>query len=111
MDLMIKSSFVHTVEKGIVLNVRADDLAVQAYVVIAAADLSLVEQLIPNSVFESGVQVHVGNVTDEGDHLDQVLQILENMDTDDVVVYLCESAGAYVETLSVLGATNLPAQH
>ena len=93
------------------LHVVADDLSVKAYVVIAPADLSYIESLVPTSVFESGVQVHVGNVTDIGDHGDQVVQVLENMDSDDVAVYLCEGPVAYAQALAILGLTEKPVQH
>jgi hypothetical protein len=104
MDLKIESKVLQTVEQGLLLQLSIEDLSVQAYVVIAPADLSLVEKLIPLSVFESDSQVHVGSITDEGDHVDQVLQIIENMEPDDVAVYLCEGTVAYAQALSVLGA-------
>ena len=111
MDLMIKSNIASLVDRGVLLDVVADDLAVRAYVVIAPTDLSYVETLVPSSVFESGAQVHVGNVTDAGDHSDQVVQLLENMDIGDVAVYLCEGSIAYAQALSVLGVTENPIQH
>jgi hypothetical protein len=103
MDLMIESEVVNPIEQGLLLKVKAHDLEVRAYVVIAASDLSVVESLVPLSVFKSGAQVHVGNINDTDDHTEQVVQILENMDPGDVVVYLCESALAYGRTLGVFG--------
>ena len=108
---MIKSTIDSLVERGVLLNVVADELMVTAYVVIAPTDLSYVETLVPSRVFESGAQVHVGNVTDAGDHSDQVVQILENMDLGDVAVYLCESTVAYGQALAVLGVSEKPVQH
>ena len=103
MDLMIHSQVIETVEGGVLMDVTAEDLKVKAYVVIAAADFSVVEKLIPTTVFESGVQVHVAGVDQSGDITEQVVEILENMQPDDVVAYLCDSAVSYGETLAVLG--------
>jgi len=103
MDLMIQSALAQTVEGGVLLDVTADDLHVRAYVVIAAIDLNIVEKLIPTSVFESGIQVHVAGIQRGADVPEEIIQILENMSPDDVVVYLCEDALIYGEALSVLG--------
>lgn len=103
MDFMIQGQVTQTIEGGVVVDVTAEDLHVQAYVVIAAADISLVERLLPAEVFESGVQVHVAGVDQSTEVSEQVIQILENMQPDDVVVYLCDSAISYGETLAVLG--------
>ena len=103
MDLMIHSQLIETVEGGVLMGVTAEDLHVKAYVVIAPADFTVVEKLIPTAIFESGVQVHVAAVDQSSDITEQVVQILENMQPDDVVAYLCENAISYGETLAVLG--------
>ncbi len=103
MDLMIHSQVIETVEGGVLMDVTADDLHVKAYVVIAATDFTVVEKLIPTAIFESGAQVHVAGVDQSSDITEQVVQILENMQPDDVVAYLCDSAVTYGETLAVLG--------
>jgi hypothetical protein len=103
MDLMIQSTMEANVDGGLLLHVTADDLAVQAYVVIATIDLAVVERLVPTSVFQSGVQVHVAGVQSGSDISDEVVGILENMSPQDVVVYLCEDAIVYGEVLAVLG--------
>jgi hypothetical protein len=103
MDLMIHSKVIETVEGGVLMDVTAEDLHVKAYVVISATDFTVVEKLIPTSVFESGVQVHVAGVDQSCDITEQVVQILENMQPDDVVAYLCDGAISYGETLAVLG--------
>ena len=100
---MIHSQLIETVEGGVLLAVTADDLRVKAYVVISPTDFTVVEKLIPVSVFESGVQVHVAGVEQSTDITEQVVQILENMQPDDVVAYFCDSAISYGETLAVLG--------
>ena len=103
MDLMINSKVLQTIKGGVLLEVQADDLRVQAYVVISDVDMAVVEALVPLSVFESGTQVHVAGVEAIGDSTEQVVQVLENMDPDDIVVFLCESAVVYAESLAVLG--------
>lgn len=103
MDLMIQSTLISTTEGGVILDVSADDLHVHAYVVISAIDLSIVEKLVPASVFEKGAQVHVAGIGRNTDVAEEVIQILENMSPDDVVVYLCEDAVIYAEALAVLG--------
>ncbi len=103
MDLMIHSKVIEMVEGGVLMDVTAEDLHVKAYVVIAATDFTVVEKLIPTSVFESGVQIHVAGVDQSSDITEQVVQILENMQPDDVVAYLCDGAVSYGETLAVLG--------
>ena len=103
MDLMITSKVLDTLKEGVLLEVHADDLTVQAYVVISVVDMSVVEALVPMSVFESGAQVHVAGVEALGDSTEQVVQVLENMDPDDIVVFLCENAVVYAESLAVLG--------
>lgn len=103
MDLMIQSQVAENVEGGILLDVSADDLNVRAYVVISAVDLAVVEKLVPVSVFESGAQVHVAGMQINTDITEEVIQILENMSPQDIVVFLCENALVYGETLAVLG--------
>ena len=103
MDLMITSSVLDTVQGGVLLEVQADDLKVRAYIVISNVDMAVVEALVPISVFESGAQVHVAGVEALGDRTEQVVQVLENMDPDDIVVFLCENAVVYAESLAVLG--------
>ncbi len=103
MDLMIQSQVAENVEGGILLDVSADDLSVRAYVVISAVDLAVVEKLVPVSVFESGAQVHVAGMQVNTDITEEVIQILENMSPQDIVVFLCENAIVYGETLAVLG--------
>ena len=103
MDLMITSKVLESVEGGVLLEVRADDLQVQAFVVVAPVDMAVVERLVPITVFESGVQIHVSGVNTASDIAEQIVQILENMDQNDVVVFLCENAIAYGESLAILG--------
>jgi uncharacterized membrane protein len=103
MDLMITGTVLETIKGGVLLEVRADDLHIQAYVVISAVDMAVVEALVPLSVFQSGVQVHVAGVEAIGDSTEQVVQVLENMDSGDVAVFLCENAVIYAESLAVLG--------
>ncbi len=103
MDFKIQGQVVQTIEGGVVVDVTADDLQVQAYVVISPADISIVERLIPAAVFESGSQIHVAGIEQSGDIAEQVIQILENMQPGDVVAYLCDSAISYAETLAILG--------
>jgi TusA-related sulfurtransferase len=102
-DLLISSKVLDTLKEGVLLEVRADDLTAQAYVVISAVDMSVVEALVPMSAFESGAQVHVAGVEALGDGTEQVVQVLENMDPGDIVVFLCENAVVYAESLAVLG--------
>ena len=104
MDLMISSQLIGPVSNGVLLAVVAGDLAVRAYVVIEPQDLHIVEDLVPPSVFESGAQVHVGGISADDDIGEQVVQILENMDPDDTVVYLCDGDASYAATLAILGA-------
>lgn len=103
MDLMIQSQLAENVEGGVLLDVSADDLIVRAYVVIASVDLAVVEKLVPVSVFESGAQVHVAGMQVHTDITEEVIQIMENMSPQDIVVFLCENAVVYGETLAVLG--------
>lgn len=103
MDLMIQSQLAENVEGGVLLDVSADDLNVRAYVVISSVDLAVVEKLVPVSVFEGGAQVHVAGMQVNTDITEEVIQILENMSPQDIVVFLCENAVVYGETLAVLG--------
>lgn len=100
---MIQSSLVENVDGGVLLDVTASELNVRAYVVIASVDLSVVEKLVPMSVFESGVQVHVAGLEPDTDITEEIIQILENMSSQDVVVYLCADVLIYGEALAVLG--------
>lgn len=103
MDLMIISKVLKAIKGGVLLEVQADDLKVQAYIVISDVDMAVVEALVPMSVFESGAQVHVAGVEALGDGTEQIVQVLENMGPDDIVVFLCENAVVYTESLAVLG--------
>lgn len=106
MEPLITSQLIQPVNNGVLLAVSADGLAVRAYVVIEPQDLHVVEDLVPAAVFESGAQVHVGGVSFGDDPQEQIFQILENMDPDDVVVFLCDGAPSYDAALRVLGAAS-----
>ncbi len=103
MDLMIQSTVLDTIEGGVVLAIKVEDLSVQAYIVISKIDLSVVEKIIPQRIFESDAQVHVAGLSRGTDITEEIVQILENMESGDVVAYLCEDALIYGETLAALG--------
>ena len=103
MDLQIESRHCKDIPHGVVLDVTAGELSVQAYLVIAAADIELVAQIVPADRFEQGIPVHVGSVDTQSDVSEQVVQILENMQPGDIVVYLCADLPAYAEAVKILG--------
>lgn len=103
MDLQIQSQHQQDIPDGVVLNITAGDLQVQAYLVIAEPDLEVVSRIVPTEIFEQGTPVHVGSVDTQSDVVEQVVQILENMQTGDIVVYLCADLTAYAQALQVLG--------
>lgn len=103
MDLQIESLHQQDIPDGVVLDIKAGELQVQAYLVIAEPDLERVSSIVPTSVFEQGIAVHVGSVDTLSDTTEQVVQILENMQPGDIVVYLCADLHAYSQALHVLG--------
>ncbi|MBZ1349036.1 hypothetical protein KZZ10_00110 [Alcaligenaceae bacterium LF4-65] len=103
MDLMIQSTVLDTIEGGVVLAIKVEDLSIQAYIVISKIDLSVVEKIIPQGIFESDAQVHVAGLSRGADITEEIVQILENMESGDVVAYLCEDALIYGEALAALG--------
>jgi hypothetical protein len=103
MDLMIQSTVLDTIEGGVVLAIKVEDLSVQAYIVISKIDINVVEKIIPQNIFESAAQVHVAGLTKGIDVTEEIVQILENMESGDVVAYLCEDAIVYGEALAALG--------
>lgn len=103
MDLMIQSTILDTIEGGVVLAIQVEDLSVQAYIVISKIDINIVEKIIPQHIFESDAQVHVTGLTKGIDVTEEIVQILENMESGDVVAYLCEDTIVYGEALAALG--------
>lgn len=103
MDLQIQSQHRQDIPDGVVLDISAGELLVQAYLVIAEPELEVVSKIVPTEIFEQGTPVHVGSVDTLSDVMDQVVQILENMQPGDVVVYLCADLTAYAQALQVLG--------
>lgn len=103
MDLQIESQHREDIPHGVVLDVTAGELNVQAYFVIAAADIELVAKIVPADIFEQGIPVHVGSVDSQSDVSEQVVEILENMQPGDIVVYLCADLAAYAEAVKILG--------
>ncbi len=103
MDLMIHSTVQRSIEGGVVLAIEVDELRVQAFIVISKIDVSVVEKIIPQSIFESDAQIHVAGLTQGTDVTEEIVQILENMDQGDVVAFLCENAVIYGEALAALG--------
>ena len=75
----------------------------QAYIVISKIDIHVVEKIIPQTIFESDVQIHVAGIAKGTDITEEIVQILENMDNGDVVAFLCEDVVTYGEALAVLG--------
>jgi hypothetical protein len=103
MDLMIQSTVLDTIDGGVVLAIKVEDLSVQAYIVISKIDINVVEKIIPQRIFENESQVHVAGLTKGIDVSEEIVQILENMEHGDVVAYLCEDAVVYGEALAALG--------
>ena len=103
MDLQIVSLHLRDIPDGVVLDITAGDLQVQAYLVIAPADLEMVSRIVPTEIFEQRIPVHVSSVDTMSDVTEQVVQILENMQPGDVVVYLCADLTSYAQALKVLG--------
>ena len=103
MDLQIESRHHQDIPDGVVLDITAGELQVRAYLVIAEPDLEIVSRIVPLETFEQGTPVHVGSVDTVSDIEEQVVQILENMQPGDIVVYLCTDLSAYAQALHVLG--------
>jgi len=103
MDLQIESQHRQDLTDGVVLDITAGELQVQAYLVIAEPDLEQVPRIVPADRFEQGISVHVGSIDTFSDITEQVIQILENMQPGDIVVYLCADLPAYAQALQVLG--------
>lgn len=103
MDLMIQSTVIDSIEGGVVLAIQVEDLSVQAYVVISKIDINVVETIIPQHIFESEAEIHVAGLTRGINVSEEIVEILENMESGDIVAYLCEDAIVYGEALAALG--------
>ncbi|MEI2416145.1 hypothetical protein V8Z80_08160 [Orrella sp. JC864] len=88
---------------GLALQCRAEGHEISVYVVISAADLNAVAEVVPAEQFESDAQIHAAAVTSVEQAYDEVGEVLENMDPGDVAVFLCSDHEAYDAALDVLG--------
>ena len=66
-------------------------LTLTVILVVGPPDPNALSYLVPRSVFERGSPVHVGALAADADLLDGMLEILEVMNPDDIVVFICDS--------------------
>jgi hypothetical protein len=78
-------------------------LALSVFLVVGPPDPNALSYLLPRAVFERGAPVHVGALSDENTLLDDLLEILEVMDSGDVAVFLCENTDTIKAARLALG--------
>lgn len=99
----IVSTKVTSVAGGLELQCNAEGHAISVYVVVSAADLNAVAEIVPAERFESDAEIHAAAVTSVEQAYDEVGEVLENMNPGDVAVFLCSDHDAYDAALDVLG--------
>lgn len=82
-----------------------ESLALTVVLVVGPADPNALAYLVPRAVFARGHPVHVGALLQTDDHAERMLEILEVMDANDIVVFLCENPQTITTALDCLGAT------
>ena len=98
-----QSTLVQTIEQGVVLDVRIEDLSFKAYVVISEPDINLVADFVPAEQFEQDGDVHVAAISHPDESRTQIQDVAFNMNMGDTVVFLCGNQTAYQHTLEELG--------
>ena len=66
-------------------------LTLTLILVVGPPDPNALSYLVPRSVFERGSPVHVGSLDADTDLLAGMLDILEVMNPNDIVVFICDS--------------------
>lgn len=80
-------------------------LNLTAILVIGPPDPNALSYLVPRAVFERGHPVHVGALAGTADVEAAMLEILEVMDTRDIVVFLCEDQATLNAAIELLEPT------
>jgi len=104
MDIISKR--VADVPDGIELETSFDDASVTCYVVIGEPDLNAVAGIVPEHRFQEDAQIHATAVEGTAQAVDRIEEVLENMNPEDVAVFLCADRQAYDAALDVLGLEN-----
>lgn len=66
-------------------------LVLRVILVVGPADPNALSYLVPRAVFERGQPVHVGALSAGMDVLEGMLEILEVMNPEEIVVFICDS--------------------
>lgn len=101
----IQSVIQNEVPGGFLLATTLDGEPIAIYVVVADPDLELLAQIVPADTFSSGAEVHASVVAEDEDIEDKLLEVIDNMNPNDVAVFLCASEEVLSAILDALGIT------
>ena len=88
---------------GVSLETTLDGERIDAYVVTGVTDLETIADIVPREKVEAGAEIHVAAVDTVDTAQEQIDQVLENLNPDDVAVFLCADDDAYNAALDLLG--------
>jgi len=91
---------------GIAMNTTLDGEPIRTYAVISAPDLNAIAHIVPPEEVESGGEIHATAVTDVDSAESQVLDVLDNLNPNDIAVFLCANADAYAAALDLLALSD-----
>ncbi|UOD49757.1 hypothetical protein [Orrella daihaiensis] len=94
-----------------VSQIQQDGLVLSVILVVGPPDPNALSYLVPRSVFERGLAVHVGALSTRGANttpdvnelLDEILNILEVMNPHEIVVFICDTQDTLTAAVNLMG--------
>ncbi|ALM86697.1 hypothetical protein [Bordetella sp. N] len=99
----ITSTRRQNITSGVALHTTLDGEVIRAYAVVSAPDLNAIAQIVPPEEVEAGGEIHATAVTDADSAESQVFDVLDNINPNDIAVFLCANEAAYLAALALLG--------
>jgi hypothetical protein len=91
---------------GIAMHTTLDGEPIRTYAVVSAPDLNAIAQIVPPEEVEAGGEIHATAVTDVESAESQVLDVLDNLNPNDIAVFLCANEAAYAAALALLALSD-----
>lgn len=88
---------------GMALRTTLEGEPIRAYAVVSAPDLNAIAHIVPAQEVEAGGEIHATAVSDPESAEECVFDVLDNVNPNDIAVFLCASQDAYESTLALLG--------
>ncbi|ETD68714.1 hypothetical protein V757_09965 [Pelistega indica] len=106
-DYFLHSEINRQFEGGLEIKTEVNNLTLFVCFYLSETDFDALPHIIPEERFQTGHNVHVGELNAQIDVADEMESILANMDDGDTVVFFCEDEDNIVDGLTFINASHI----